>query len=159
MSSSDWQTRVDDLWLTLDEQEPERFVAAMQELADEHPGDPVALFELAGANDSTGATDLAVPLYRQALAGGLDSSRHRQASIQLASSLRVLGRFDESVAILTDESARVSDDLDDAVHAFLALALVDADRSREAVALLLTGLAPRLPRYRRSVTAYAAALR
>jgi hypothetical protein len=49
--------------------------------------------------------------------------------------------------------------LGDAVAAFLALALTDAGREREAVALLLDTLAPHLPRYGRSVRDYAAALR
>jgi hypothetical protein len=41
------------------------------------------------------------------------------------------------------------------VRAFLALALVDAGREREAVAHALTALAPHLPRYQRSLANYA----
>jgi Tetratrico peptide repeat len=48
-----------------------------------------------------------------------------------------------------------SDHLDDAVRAFLALALVDTGREREAVSLALAALAPHLPRYQRSLAAYA----
>ena len=39
--------------------------------------------------------------------------------------------------------------------AFLALALVDTGREREAVALSLTALARHLPRYNRSLANYA----
>ena len=44
---------------------------------------------------------------------------------------------------------------DDAVSAFLALALVDTGREREAVSLALGALAPHLPRYQRSLANYA----
>ncbi len=62
-------------------------------------------------------------------AGG---ERRRRAMIQLASSLRNLGRPEESVALLTTELDAGSDHLDDAVRAFLALALTDVGREREA---------------------------
>ena len=91
-------------------------------------------FERACVFDSTGRSDLAVPLYREALERGLTAERRRRAVIQLASSLRNIGRADESVALLTAELDAETDELDDAVRAFLALALVevgrDARRSR-----------------------------
>jgi hypothetical protein len=75
--------------------------------------------------------------------------------IQLASSLRNVGRADESVALLRAERDNASDDLDDAVEAFLALSLVDTRREREAVAVALAALARHLPRYQRSLASYA----
>ena len=75
--------------------------------------------------------------------------------IQLASSLRALGAADESVALLTAERDAGSDELDDAVEAFLALALVDTGREREAASIALGALAPHLPRYQRSLANYA----
>ena len=73
----------------------------------------------------------------------------------MASTLRNLGEVSESVALLRAERDRPSDELDDAVAAFLALALVDAGREREATALALEALAPHLPRYQRSLANYA----
>ena len=166
----DWQTRADALWERFDEFEPEAFVEAMRQLVAELPeGSAVGAFELAGAYDSTGGTDRAVPLYREALsrtaaaasgdhADALDASQRRRATIQLASSLRALGHVDESIELLSAERTAASDELDDAVTGFLALALVHAGREREAAALTLTALAAHLPRYRRSLTAYAAEL-
>jgi tetratricopeptide (TPR) repeat protein len=165
----DWQARADALWGRFDEHEPEDFVEAMRQLVAELPeGSAVGAFELAGAYDSTGRTDCAIPLYREALertpaasgdrAAALDVSQRRQATIQLASSLRALGHVDESIELLSAERTATSDDLDDAVTGFLALALVHAGREREAAALALTALAAHLPRYRRSLTAYAAEL-
>ncbi len=75
--------------------------------------------------------------------------------IQLASSLRNLGQPETSVALLTAELAAGSDHLDDAVRAFLALALVDVGREREATSIALIALAPHLPRYQRSLANYA----
>jgi Flp pilus assembly protein TadD len=154
-----WQQRADALWALFDSYEPEVFVREMTRLVSERPADDaVAAHELGGAYDSTGHSDLAVPHYRRALELGLDGSRHRQAVIQLASSLRNVGQASESVALLEDERNARSDELDDAVRAFLAFALVDVGREREAAAIALSALAPHLPRYQRSVTNYARAL-
>lgn len=158
-TGADWERRLAALWASLDGRDEAEFLGAMDDLAAELPqDDPIAAFERASALDSTGHADLAVPLYEQALTSGLPADRRRQAVIQLASSLRSLGRADESVALLTDELAGDSDELDDAVRAFLALALVDTGHPREAVALALTALAGHLPRYRRSLRKYARAL-
>jgi tetratricopeptide (TPR) repeat protein len=155
----DWERRVEELWASLDERSEDDFLAAMERLADERPpDDPAALFERACAFDSTGHPDRAVERYRQALEGGLTGVRRRRATIQLASSLRNLGHPEESVALLTAELDAGSDELDDAVRAFLALALTSVGREREAVALALTALAAHLPRYNRSLAAYASEL-
>ncbi|WP_431981839.1 tetratricopeptide repeat protein [Streptomyces qinglanensis] len=174
---ADWERRVADTWARMDALVAERgadgFRAAVGELADEQPaGSPQATFERACAFDSTGLPERAVPLYREALHGGLAGVRRRRAVIQLASSLRNLDRPGESAALLraeldrdigtdgadsaggADETAAVVA-LEDAVRAVLALALTDLGRSREAVPLLLAALAPHLPRYQRSMAGYA----
>ena len=136
--------------------EPAAFLSAMQALVAELPADdPRGAYELGSAYDSSGFPEEAAPLYRKAFAAGLTGSRHRQAVIQLASTLRNLGEAEESVALLTAERDRTSDELDDAVSAFLALALVDVGREREATALALSGLARHLTRYGNSLTNYA----
>jgi len=155
----EWEQRLADLWTTLDDRPEDEFVAAIDELTGELPDDEGAgPFERAAARDSTGHSDLAVPLYRQALDRGLGGERRRRAVIQLASSLRNLGEVATSVELLEAELTRTSDGLDDAVRAFLALALVDSGREREAVSHALTALAPHLPRYQRSTANYARAL-
>lgn len=152
----DWEQRVAGLWATLDRTTEAEFLGSMEQLAGELPADDArALFERAAAQDSTGHSDLAVPLYRLALERGLTGERRRRAVIQMASSLRNLGQTRESVALLSAERGAASDALDDAVSAFLALALADTGREREALALVLQALAPHLPRYQRSVDRYA----
>ena len=154
--SAEWEQRLSDLWASIDDHSEEEFLARMEELTAELSADSaVAAFERAASLDSTGHSDLAVPLYRQALELGLEGERRRRAVIQMASSLRNLGRAPESVALLTAERDAGSDDLDDAVNAFLALALVDTGREREAVSLALTALSRHLPRYQRSLANYA----
>jgi tetratricopeptide (TPR) repeat protein len=155
-SPTDWEQRLSDLWASLDDHSEEEFVAKMDELVAELPADSaVAAYERAAAFDSTGRSDLAVPLYRQALELGLESERRRRAVIQMASSLRNVGQAEESVALLKAERDAGSDELDDAVSAFLALALVDTGREREAISVALAALAPHLPRYQRSLANYA----
>ena len=154
--ASDWEQRVSALWASFDDFDEDDFVAAMTELAAELPADSaVAAFERASAFDSTGHEEQAVALYRQALERGLDEPRRRRAVIQLASSLRNVGEAEEGVRLLRAERERGSDELDDAVVAFLALALVDTGQEREAASLLLAALAKHLPRYQRSAANYA----
>jgi hypothetical protein len=153
---TDWDARLAAHWATLTEGREDEFVAGIDALAAEWPDDDaVGLFERAAARDSTGRSDLAVPLYRRALDIGLTGERRRRAVIQLSSSLRNMGEAVESVALLTAERGVGSDELDDAVDAFLALALVDTGREREAVSVALTALARHLVRYQGSLGAYA----
>ncbi len=155
----DWEQRLDALWAAFDAYSEEAFLDEMTRLVAERPADdPVALFELAGAHDSIGHEEEAIGLYRRALARGLAGGRRRRAVIQLASSLRNVGQAAEGVTLLRAERERGSDELDDALGAFLALVLVDTGREREAVGLALAALAPHLPRYQRSVTNYAGEL-
>ncbi len=156
MDDWEWEQRLDALWAACDDYGEDDFVAKMGALVAERPAnDPVALFELAGAHDSTGHEAEAVGLYRRALGFGLAGIRRRRATIQLASSLRNVGQAEEGVALLRAEREAGSDELDDAVSAFLALLLVDTGREREAVGLALAALAPHLPRYQRSLKHYA----
>jgi len=152
----DWERRVAALWADIASYEPDALLERMKALAAELPeGNPQALYELASAYDSTGHPAEAAPLYRRAFASGLTGSKHRQAVIQLAATLRTLGESEESVALLTAERDRASDELDADVSAFLALALVDVGREREATALALSQLSRHLTRYGKSLENYA----
>lgn len=154
-----WESHSNALWMSIDDHEPAAFVALIEAHASLlPPGHPVSLFERACAQDSTGHPDLAEPLYRQALEHGLSGLRRRRATIQLASSLRNLGRSAEAADLLTVELARPHDELAAAVRGFLALALADLGREREALALSLAALSAYLPRYNRSLARYAAEL-
>jgi hypothetical protein len=155
----DWQTRLASLWAQIDELAEPDFHDRMTQLTGELPaGSAVADFERAAAQDSTGHPDAAVPLYRTALATGLEGERRRRAVIQLASSLRNLGRPEESIVLLEAELDAESSNLDDAVRAVLALSYSAVGRDRDGLALVLEALSAHLPRYQRSMGNYAKAL-
>ena len=155
---TDWQRRVDAVWATADELGDEEVVRRIDVLAAERgPGDPNALFERAGARDSAGLEAEAEPLYRAAIANGVAGSERVQAHVQLASTLRNLGRPLESIALL-DTIEPEAGELRDAVIAFRALAYASAGDTRRAASDALGALAPHLPRYRASLAAYAAEL-
>jgi hypothetical protein len=155
---TDWERRSADAWASIDdyEHDEEGFRALIDRLADELPaGSAVAAFERACAWDSTGHSDKAVPLYREALDTGLTGIRRRRAVIQMSSSIRNVGRPQESVELLTAELAAGSDELDDAARCVLALARPHQGREREAVSIVVGAMAKHLPRYQRSMANYA----
>lgn len=163
--NQDWEDRVTAAWATFDdyaEEDAADFRAVVDTLVAELPdGSPLGPFEQASAWDSTGHSDKAEPLYREALARGLSEHsgyKGRRAKIQLSSSLRNIGRAEEGVKLLTPELDGPSDELDDAVRACLALCLSSLGRDREGLSLVLGALAPHLPRYQRSMANYARAL-
>lgn len=158
-SNTGWEQRIAQAWLTIDEMPAEAFVGQIERLVAElPPQSAIGLFERACAQDSTGHPDVAVPLYRAALQAGLTGLRRRRATIQLASSLRNLGQPQDAASLLAAELDAPSDELDGALRGFLALALADLGREREALAHSLTALSRYLPRYNRSLARYAGAL-
>ncbi|MEY9953759.1 tetratricopeptide repeat protein [Leifsonia sp. EB34] len=156
----DWRQRVDAVWATAHEVGEQATVAAIDALVAERPADdPVALFEAAGARDFAGREAEAEPLYRAALANGLAEPERGQAIVQLASTLRNLGRPGDALALLRDFLAAEPDHpLADAARAFAALALFDDGLPADALRQALRALVPHLPQYGRAVEAYAAAL-
>jgi tetratricopeptide (TPR) repeat protein len=154
-----WRERMAAVWADADRLEGADLVRRIDAIAAERPDDPLALFERGGARDSTGDEAGAEEFYRLALAAGLPDDERAQCVIQLASTVRNLGRPEESLELLRAEfEGRPDSPYADAAVAFAALALVDLDRPVEAVAALLHALTPHLPRYHRSVPAYADAL-
>jgi tetratricopeptide (TPR) repeat protein len=153
---NDWQNRVDDIWSRSDELGDQGVMDAMDALAADAPDPALALFERGGSRDSGGRPDEAEPLYREALALGLPDDERAQCTIQLASTLRNLGRADEALALL--RAAEPYPPYAVATAAVTALSLATLDRPVEGLAVLLREVAPTLPRYQRSMRAYADAL-
>ncbi|AMP15624.1 tetratricopeptide repeat protein [Collimonas pratensis] len=162
-SLPEWEQRLAALWQQIDTIAPEQLVAGVDALAAERPeADPVALFERACVRDTAGLEAEAEPLYRAALASAsLDPYRQARASIQLGSSLRLLGQLDESERLISAQLQRYADPaygtaLYDETRAILALTYLAQGRAVEAACLALTTLAPHLSRYNRSVAGNAA---
>lgn len=159
--TTDWEHRVAAVWESVrfidatDAPTDAELRTAIDTLAAERPArDAAALYERASAFDSTGDPQAAVELYEQALTAGLGQDRRRQAVIQLASSLRNLGRAPEAVELLRDETQRHDDELSPQLQGFLALALADAGHEREAVGVAVRALGGQVDRYQRSLRNY-----
>jgi tetratricopeptide (TPR) repeat protein len=156
-----WDDRVAAVWSAAEALDDAAVLDRIDELvAERGDSDAAGLFEAASVRDYLGREAEAEPLYRRALALGLAGDRRPQARIQLASTLRNLGRADEAVELLGEHLAEHGDDAWTAPGAaFLALALVDAGREREAASVALVALAEGLPAYSGAVRRYALALR
>jgi tetratricopeptide (TPR) repeat protein len=131
--------------------------------AAEHPSDAQRLFELASAYDFIDREDDAARTYEQVRAVGLamlapeDEPRWH---VQYGSTLRLLGRIDESRAILREGRERFPNDA--AVATFAALTELFAGDAKPAIsalfrALLATG-DPTIAHYQRAIRNYAADL-
>lgn len=154
----EWENLVAALWAD-EAVDPESRVALMRELADSAPHPALGAFELGGAFDSSGHEAEAAGQYAAAADAGLatvDPERAAQMVVQYASTLRNLGRLDEAIAMLRDAPEHES--TGSAPRVFLALALHSAGRHDEALRVAIEAIEPTLPRYNRSVRAYAAAL-
>lgn len=156
----DWRARVAAVWAGAATRSDAEVTAAIEALiAERAVDDAVAVYELAGVRDYAGREAEAEPLYRRALALGLPEHDRPYAVIQLASTVRNLGRPEEALDLLRAEFADApGHPLADAATAFAALALADLGREREALVATLRALTPHLPAYRRALDEYADAL-
>src|SRR5689334_4864770 len=92
-------------------------------------------YRSACAHDQRGEEAEAIPDYERALALGLPPEERWQALLGLGSSLRNVGRHEESVRLLRAAVAEFPDQA--ALQAFLALALCSHGEGRAAVVTLL----------------------
>lgn len=149
-----WDSDVAAFWASIESMSARDALERMHALVMERPrSDPDGLFELASVHDYLGMEAEAIPLYESALAGGLGGERRPQAVIQLASSLRNVGRPEEAVAML--RAAPPDASVGDATQGFLALALHDVGRQDEALKIALKALAVTVPMYQGALARYA----
>ena len=152
------EAEIDALWELTDDQER---IAQGLRLQASYPGDARVLYELAGTYDSAGDENSAIPLYEGALAGSLPEPYRHRAEIQLASSLRAVGRFADGLEHIESARARYPESV--GIAAFAALIDHDAGHADRALGRLVAMIAgvstdADVERYRRSLTAYGAAL-
>lgn len=153
-----WDERIEAVWADASGEEVgDEMIALIDSLAAERgTEDARAEFVRAGARDSAGRPAEAVELYRRALVLGLDDEHRPQCVIQMASSLRNLGRYDEALAVVVaEEELSTEGPYRDAVAAVHALILASAGHPAQGLSVALLALVPHLPRYHRSMTAYA----
>ncbi|WIB78715.1 tetratricopeptide repeat protein [Curtobacterium sp. MCPF17_002] len=158
LQAGDWEHQIAALWSDETVDDAAR-TARMRDLAARAPHPALGAFELGGALDSAGHEAEADVHYTAATAAGLadvDPVRAAQLVVQHASTLRNLGRVEEAIAMLRDAPEHPATGA--APRVFLALALHSAGRHDEALRVAIEAVEPTLPRYNRSVRAYAAAL-
>jgi hypothetical protein len=100
-------------------------ISRVDALAGERPAnDPIATYERASARDFAGEQAAAEDSYRRAFALGLrtaDRRRAVEATVQLASPLRLLGHPDEAVFVIDHIDVQVLEEERDWLAAFRSL--------------------------------------
>ncbi|RSS58570.1 tetratricopeptide repeat protein [Streptomyces sp. WAC01280] len=150
---------------------------ALVALAARYPDDAEIAYQTAWAHDVLGLETEAVPYYERALAEtgtgtetetgtesgtgtatGLTPEDRRGALLGLGSTYRVLGRYEDSVTLLTGAAKEFPED--GALRTFLAMALYNTGQHHESVRTLLRLLAatsedPSVRAYKRAIEHYA----
>lgn len=134
--------RLDRIFSARDRENMAPTIAAFQEVLAEHPDDPHVLYEVGGSYDTAGEEATAAGYYERALAAGLAGDTLRKCLLQYGSTLRNLGRFDDSLAVLDRARAEFPDS--ESVQLWHALSLHAAGRSDAAVAELMELAADRI---------------
>lgn len=129
-------------------------IDAFQDLLSEHPDNARLVYEVGGSYDTAGQEQVAVGHYTRALELGLDGDLRRRCLLQFASTLRNLGRVDESLAMFDRAIAEFPDS--PSLKVFKALTLHASDCANAAFALLLTTIAdhldsPEIARYEAAI--------
>lgn len=101
----------------------------------EYPEDPQVLFEVGGSYDLLGLANDAIPHYRRAIDEGLTGADLQECYICFGICQRAVGDFEEALETL--EEAADHFEKDNAIKAFLALALYSSGNNSEAVRQLL----------------------
>jgi len=115
-------------------------------------------YEAACVHDYLGRESEAIPFYLAAISGRLPSEQLRRAYLGLGSTYRALGQYQSAERALREGLARFPDAAE--LKTFLAVALHNLGRSKQAVELLLTVLADtsaddHLRSYREAILFYA----
>jgi tetratricopeptide (TPR) repeat protein len=147
--------RLDEIFAARDRARMAPTIAAFLDVLAEHPDDPAVLYEVGGAYDTDGQEETALGYYRRAMAAGLEGRRLRQCFLQLGSTLRNLGRLDESLAVFDEGIALFPES--ESLGLFRALTLHAMGRPSAALGAVLTVIADRFPTA--EVQRYEAALR
>ena len=110
-------------------------IAYFEDLLAQHPGHPVLTYEVAGAYDTAGQETEARIRYEEALRLGLSGENLRRCLCQYGSTLRWLGDYDASLAVLERGLREFPES--DSLRAFRALTLHEVGRHDEAIAEML----------------------
>lgn len=155
MNTADLHDQLDRIFEQRDRADMAPTINALLPLLDEHPKDPRMLYEIGGAYDTAGDGATAISFYERAMEAGLEGDIRRRCAVQYGSTLRNLGRLDESFAVFGDARARFPDSA--ALATFEALTFHAAARPDAAIASLLTIIADHVEGF--DIDRYKAAIR
>ncbi|MDD2714943.1 MAG: tetratricopeptide repeat protein [Candidatus Wallbacteria bacterium] len=102
------------------------------------PRNPALCYQCGWACDCLGLEKEAVPFYENAIRYGLSGADLRGAYLGLGSTLRCLGRYDESLKYLQEGIRHFPEDR--ALQVFLSLTLYNLNQNNEATRILLLNL-------------------
>ena len=97
--SIELHAELDRIFASRDRNDMAPTVAALLPLYEQHPRDPRVLYEVGGAYDTAGEEATALEFYERAMYEGLEGDIRRRCFLQLGSTLRNLGRLDESTTV------------------------------------------------------------
>ena len=145
------EAQLDAIFATRNRENMRPTIDALLPLYDEHPENARVLYELGGAYDTAGDEATAVTFYERAMERGLAGDVRRRCSLQYGSTLRNLGRIDDSLRAFARARAEFPESV--ALGAFEALTFHADGRPNTALASLLVLLAehvhsPELYRYK-----------
>jgi tetratricopeptide (TPR) repeat protein len=147
--------QVDRIFAARDRERMQPTIDAFERLLADHPDNPRLVYEVGGSYDTAGEEQTAIPFYTRALELGLDGRLRRQCLLQLASTLRNLDRFDESLELLDGAIAEFPDS--PSLLVWKAFTLHASGRPNDGFALLLETIADHLDSP--EIARYEAALR
>lgn len=136
------QSRLREIFAARDRADMQPTIDAFLAVLVEHPDEPEVLYEVGGAYDTAGEEQTAAGYYERAMAAGLDGDALRRCLLQYGSTLRNLGRLDESLAVL--EGARARFPGSDSLKVWHATSLHEAGRHDAAFAIMLELVADRV---------------
>jgi len=114
-------------------------IAALLPIYEQHPRNPRVLYEIGGAYDTAGQEETAADFYERAMSEGLDGDVRLRCYVQYGSTLRNLGRYEESAEVFDRAMEEFPDSV--ALAVFQALTLHASGRGSKALGILLVLLA------------------
>jgi len=105
------------------------------ELLEQHPDNPLVLFEVGGSFDVLGEEKQGIPYYLKAIKSGLDGDDLQECLVCLGSSYRLIGEFEKAIEALKKAVDQFPDN--NSGQVFLALAYYSDGYEDEAVKILL----------------------
>ncbi|MCC9203461.1 tetratricopeptide repeat protein [Arthrobacter sp. zg-Y769] len=137
--AADLETELQQVFAARDREDMAPTIAALLEVLRRHPDNAGVLYEVAGAYDTAGEEETAAGFYEQALALGLEGDVLRRCYLQYGSTLRILGRSAESLAVFARARQAFPDSV--SLGVFEALTLHAAGKVNAALAAVLVLLA------------------